>query len=496
MRSYPTQLRSPQKGQAFLIMALLLLIGGASTVYYFAQSKTLEVEREKSTTVALSTAKAALIGYALSVNLSNNERPGDLPCPDMNDSGQSNTACGNAAGTSGQELRLGRLPWRTLGLPDLRDGNGERLWYAVSNNFKFNNRTTCTAAGQPGCLNSDSFGTITIRDLNGNIVHDGTNPDPFSPSGVIAVILSPGPPLRRYDGHPQIRDCSGGSCLATGVCNSTPTTSTAKCNPINYLDVNQIDDNSNFVDATDTNGFIFGPIKNTNGDIIINDRMVVITYQDLMPLLERKVAKEALNCLVSYSQIPQNNGRFPWASSMSDSATSSDYADSTNTRFGRIPDQPLLNTASLPSSWPSPWDFVCSFLPSFCTPALMQSMAMTSYWPSDCSLAQGNWWHNWKQHVFYGVASSYQPLYWPASNLPSCGSCLTVNPPGPSADKRIAVLVSGKKLAPISSGQPRLTAANKSNATNYLEGANSDGIADAFTQSPASASFNDVTLTY
>jgi hypothetical protein len=32
----------------------------------------------------------------------------------------------------GQAERLGRLPWKTLGLPDLRDGDGERLWYAVS----------------------------------------------------------------------------------------------------------------------------------------------------------------------------------------------------------------------------------------------------------------------------------------------------------------------------------------------------------------------------
>jgi hypothetical protein len=25
--------------------------------------------------------------------------------------------------------RMGRLPWKTLRLPDLRDGHGERLWY-------------------------------------------------------------------------------------------------------------------------------------------------------------------------------------------------------------------------------------------------------------------------------------------------------------------------------------------------------------------------------
>ena len=43
-----------------------------------------------------------------------------------------------------------------MGLDDLRDGDGERLWYAVSNNFKYNFRTACAAPGDPGCLNSDS----------------------------------------------------------------------------------------------------------------------------------------------------------------------------------------------------------------------------------------------------------------------------------------------------------------------------------------------------
>ena len=57
-------------------------------------------------------------------------------------------------------------------------------------------------------------------------------------------------------------------------------------------------------------------IRDAANNVIVNDRLLVITYQDLMPLLERRVAKEALNCLNLYAADPLNKGRYPWASSM------------------------------------------------------------------------------------------------------------------------------------------------------------------------------------
>ena len=49
---------------------------------------------------------------------------------------------------------IGRLPWKTFGLPDLRDGSGERLWYALSPNFRDNPSVSP--------LNSDTRGSITV----------------------------------------------------------------------------------------------------------------------------------------------------------------------------------------------------------------------------------------------------------------------------------------------------------------------------------------------
>ena len=67
---------------------------------------------------------------------------------------------------------LGRLPWRTLGLPDPRDGSGERLWYAVSRDYSRN------PAGAPP-LNSDTPGPLTVT---------GTAPA----NDVIAIVFAPG----------------------------------------------------------------------------------------------------------------------------------------------------------------------------------------------------------------------------------------------------------------------------------------------------------------
>jgi len=61
---------------------------------------------------------------------------------------------------------------------------------------------------------------------------------------------------------------------------------------------------------------------------------MTITYQDMMPLLERRVSREVLNCLTSYASA--NNGRYPWAAPVTDVTTP--YSDVINTRFGRLPD--------------------------------------------------------------------------------------------------------------------------------------------------------------
>ena len=478
-----------QRGQALFALLLLLTIGASAAFYTLVRPAGSAIERDKITAAALAQAKAALIGYAAGVSdFAGGERPGDLPCPDTNDSGNTGTSCGNAAGTTGQTSRIGRLPWKSLGLPDLRDGDGERLWYAVSHNFKYNNRTSCILVGQPGyfigaeagCLNSDSRGTITIRNSAGTVIHDGTNPDPFTPSGVIAVIFAPGAVLQRQGaGAAQDRSCTGGSCTAAGACTSSPLTNTPKCNPVNYLDVlSGVEDNAGFTDSSATDGFINGVIRDANNNVIVNDRLITITYNDLMPVLQRRVAKEVLNCLGAYAIA--NNGRYPWAVP----ASSSSYADLVDVRFGRIPDGSPTNLL---------------------TATFGTAPTMADRWPSsgtECNMIRNAGWNNWKELVFYGVANAYKPV----SGLPVGGpcdgtsaTCLRVNPPSAAYDKRVVVVVAGKRLSvsayPAGNNQPRTSPADKQDPNNYLEGQNNNTpTSNIYEQPSISASFSDFLL--
>jgi hypothetical protein len=402
-------------------------------------------------------------------------------------------------------VRIGRLPWKTLGIPDLRDGDGERLWYAVSNNFKNNSRTTCTAMAPEAttCLNSDTRGTITIRNAVGTIVYDATNPDPAS-SGVIAVVFSVGAVLRRDDGVLQVRSCSVGllpsECTSSGVCNSI---ASPKCNPTNYLDIRGTEDNANFADGT-TNGFVNGIARDTNNNVVVNDRLMVITYEDLMPQIEKRVVGEVSKCLVAYANV--NFGRYPWAASVADVTTP--FSDGLNTFFGRIPDRPLLQTrlgivpTTPPSTVGNALEAACTATPNLC---------MKSFWPPiGCNLpldpTQDSWWNNWKLLVFYGVADAYKPqivytqptlatVILGSIALPSgCPSCLTVSPPSSAGDKQFVVIASGKRLPGVTgTEQPRSSIAARQDPTNYLEleNNNSDTV---FTKQPKSVTFNDSVL--
>ena len=57
-------------------------------------------------------------------------RPGSLPCPDINGDGTPEQTPSDCVQFSGW------LPWRTLDLPDLRDSSGERFWYVLSPTFR------------------------------------------------------------------------------------------------------------------------------------------------------------------------------------------------------------------------------------------------------------------------------------------------------------------------------------------------------------------------
>lgn len=452
-----------QNGAALMVMLVIMILGAAAFLLASLNSSALQNSRDRITADALAQAKEALIGYAVKIQISassasNQPRPGDLPCPDTNNDGLQESSCGNAAGSTGQAARLGRLPWKTLGLPDLRDASGERLWYAVSNNFKYNTRNTAL-------LNSDTPGTITVRDATGNIIHNGCaafglpacptpgTADAAFGTGAVAVIIAPGGVLTRQ-GSASSQDRSSGVNIAS-----------------NYLDIATLGgiahDNQNFADASSLDGFIQGSIKiydpaSNSYSLILNDQLLVVTQDNLMPSLQKRVAAEVKLCLTEYAN--NNHGRYPWAVPLTDLT----YQDTSNQLFGRIPDS--LNNSYTDSG-----------------------NIMNFQWEPNCNthnnITPSTWWKNWREMVFYGLADAYKPMAGapaPAANAcATAAACLSINPPSANADKQFIVIVAGKML-----GAQSTRPANKSTLSNYLEAPNGNA-ASPFAQSAVSATFND-----
>jgi hypothetical protein len=276
---------------ALLLAAMLASLAALGSV-------AADTGRARTTERALAQAREALLAYAAERPIDTAVGPGYLPCPDADDDGWAESTCGSLSGHLGQAERLGRLPWKTLGLPDLRDGWGERLWYAVSTRHK----GLLNCAASRACRDMaprSALGTITVRDPSGRVVHDGTLDDPAraDEGGAAAVVIAPGPPLTRADGRVQRRDCP-----------------LARCDPADYLDLAPPgaggEDNAAFVDRSDAragnrDGFIAGPVVTATGGVAVNDRVIAVTHAQLMPRILARVARELAHCVAAAPASPE-----------------------------------------------------------------------------------------------------------------------------------------------------------------------------------------------
>jgi hypothetical protein len=283
-------------GQAAIILVLFLVIGASALVYTLVDPAKFAIETGKKTADALAQAKEALIGYAAGVDFDSwpGRRPGDLPCPDtVGDDGMSDGPCDTVPS------RIGRLPWKTLGLTDLRDGSGERLWYAVSEGFKDDTRLV----GVP--LNSETAGEYTVNDTA-----SGT-----TLGGVIAVLFAPGPAIGG-----QSRNVAD-----TAHCATTNTTIARSLCADNYLEGGNQDGDAIFTTGTTSISF--------------NDKMLILTQSNFFPTIEMRVARDLRASLLDYYS---SYGYYPYAATFTG-------ADWVNGNFrGRIPtiySSPLANLA-------------------------------------------------------------------------------------------------------------------------------------------------------
>lgn len=374
--------KQKQQGMALIMLVFIVGLAVAGYLLHALNPATVKIERDKKTAAALAEAKAALIGWSVK-----NNTPGQLPCPEdleligLATEGQSMLSCNDP------NKRIGRLPWRTLGLGDIRDGNGDKLWYALSDGFR----------KQP--INSDTLAQLTVDGIAGSAV---------------AIIFSAGSALN-------------------GQSRPIPTAATPP-DIAQYLDGSNSDNDNAFVTSGVLGSF--------------NDQLLSITHYDLFQLVEKRVAGEALKCLDIFAS--GAGGKYPWPAEL-DSSAPVNYSGDVGASMGRFPDSP-----------------------------------MGGNWPGACAIpvGGGGWWSSWKEIVFFAVADEYKPT----GTAAPCGTCLTVNPPSVSPDKKVVVMVAGKVFA----NQSRTTNAHKGAVTNYLEAPNNGGV--SFAQQHATSSFNDVVV--
>lgn len=298
---------SKQKGAALLVLVALIVVGSVYFLVHSLNRASFATGRERATAQALAEAKEALIGYAVK----DATRPGELPCPDIDDDGQLVMNVDYVG--SNCVSYLGRLPWKTLGLPDLRDGNGERLWYAVSTAFHANGSTA---------LNSDTLGTLTVYAADGSTL--------LTPSGysAVAVVFAPGAPLAG-----QERDTVATACATTG------TTMERRLCAANYLDTANGRNN-----ATTAGPYIAGAPAET-----FNDRLLHLGTRELMPVVEQRVARELITALNSFYA---NYGFYPWAdfNTYAYGNPSYDYDANAGLNKGKLP-RTLTYDASQSTFW-------------------------------------------------------------------------------------------------------------------------------------------------
>jgi hypothetical protein len=290
-----------------LLLALLMALTISLTLF-FSTSRTgiANANRQQITEKSLAQAKQAVIAWSVlqgDIGSSpSTRRPGTLPCPDIDNSGVQTASCSAAGGTS-----IGRLPSKTLGIEDLRDADGERLWYALSNNFRrasgLNNKA----------INSDTQGTLQLYAADGTTL--------LTPAGeeLAAIIFSAGSPLAGQD----------------RLANAN--------NAANYLDAAYARNN-----ASAAGPFISGPAKSIEGETLVNDRAIAISARELISAIEKRALREAQNALAAFAMA--NGGKYPnpakadtpsCMSAINDIGNYQFCPGDNNVCFGRLPENSL-----------------------------------------------------------------------------------------------------------------------------------------------------------
>ncbi|MBT7950082.1 MAG: hypothetical protein HN764_00525, partial [Gammaproteobacteria bacterium] len=303
-------LRNKQSGSALLAF-LLILVTSAS--YILVKELNANIRRENSgtnTAKSLNEAKNAILGWAIS----NPVYPGSLPMPDRNgDSEYDGESDCYTAGPIGNNLLLGKLPWKDVGSGCIDGGNlaglqiyaglsdnpstatvnelwtdsaGKVFWYAASHNLVY--ETPAYPQISLALLETEA-NWITVRDENGCIISDR----------VAFVVIAPGTAILN-------QDRSSGAPAASNYLDSITTSGSYTC-----PDSTVIADGTTFSNSDTDQDFVSyrGFRITTDASESYNDQLVFVTIDELMDALKKRVLSEAGNILSAYHN---NYGALPW----------------------------------------------------------------------------------------------------------------------------------------------------------------------------------------
>lgn len=452
--------KAGQRGAALLLTMLLILV--AVTAILVSRLAALQGGGSAAahTSSVLAEAREALLAYAAVRPDVDPGAPVRLPCPDMDGTGSSADGIAHSAdcGLPGQNV-LGRLPWRTLDMPLVKDSSGACLWYAVAGDYK----AADTAAAE--LLNPDTNGRFQLFDAVSGALVEGAVPA----DRPVAIVFAPGTPVGR-----QTRAPAGeADCGSTWTAASFLDAATAL-----GIDNAALATGSDVIDALAVSAL---------GDAVVNDRIVAIRRSDVARLTNDRsdygARREALGmavaeCLARYGAGNAGGAgdrRLPWPAppAMTDYRPDSAYDDSDFGSFaGRFPDRADDSSVATGNALTTTL--------ADCNPAAVPA------W----TVEMRREWQNWKDHFFYVVAPSYAP----SAPVPtSCSQCLTVNGGGAYA---AVVVFAGPALAGQTRTAPPLDTDTKQSVGNYLEGRNaalfSAGATSIDLESrPEASDFND-----
>ncbi len=225
-------------------------------------------------------------------------------------------------------------------------------------------------------------------------------------------------------------------------------------NPKNYLDIAEGEDNATFIEASAKHGFVMGDV-NTGGGGSFNDRLAVITHDDLFPVIEARVVAEVSNALQTYNS---TNFFYPSPADFSDPSClgSSDIAGCASvpslTR-GRIPAHPTIA------------------------------------WDGSSKLGgnvTGNWFQQnaWREVIYYGVSSL---CYEGTTNCTQGNLTLQNAQVAPTDNKKVVIIATGRTIGTQSHS-------TKTSEADYLEGENASADDTYVRTVPLNSTINDFAI--